>query len=129
MRRFHIFLVAVSIALQAIDGVVGALGHSHGEAPTASAAVDCGHHGSACSHHDDHAATNQAEQRPANSEPDPHDDCSLCRHVSQPVVPVVVAVEVVRSQCIEPFVPAVVERIIATVAIAHAARGPPVLCA
>jgi len=130
MRRFHVLLVALSVALQAIDGVVGALGHSHGEA-TAAVEQRCDHHHhGGCSHHHDAGSPKRTAEpsRPAHP-PDDHGDCSLCRHFSQPIVPVVVVLEIIGEQSIEPLVPSVVQQTIAPVHTAHFARGPPALSA
>jgi hypothetical protein len=130
-RRYQILVAVLAIALQAIDAVVGALGHSHGHQPTGCVATpDCGHHHNVCTHHDDHAATKpQQHSQPSDSQPGPHDDCSLCRHFSQPVAPVALTVEVVGSERIELLSPALATRIAVVAAPAHPARGPPLASA
>ncbi|HMC11107.1 MAG TPA: hypothetical protein VKH44_07445 [Pirellulaceae bacterium] len=130
-RRFQTLIAVLAVALQAIDAVVGALGHSHSHQPTGCVATpDCGHHHSVCTHHDDHAATKpQQSSQPSDSQPGPHDDCSLCRHFSQPVAPVALILEVIGSERIEPLSPALLNRIVAVADPAHPARGPPLACA
>ena len=123
MRRLHLLLVAACIALQAIDCIVGAAGHSHHH-PAAGeqlAVVLRAHHHSACCHHADHATADPSDDcsAPAKSPRDEHHDCSLCRHFSQPVMPTVVTIELVGSQSIEPFHPPVIERNIPAVATTH----------
>jgi len=121
IRRRQPLIALLSIALLAIDAVVGALGHSHDEPLDSHNAghVAC-HHGACCGDEDEHSS-------PADSAPDPHDDCSLCRHFSQPVVIVAVSVELVGSQRIELIASRITPRIAAASKLPHPARGPPAL--
>jgi hypothetical protein len=120
-RRCHLFVSLLAIALQALDAVVGGLGHSH--AHTAVAAAACSDHGTACSHHHEEAP------QPASSDDEDHDDCSLCRHFSQAVAPVALTIELIGSQRVEPFVSARLPAAIAAPPSTHLARGPPASCA
>jgi hypothetical protein len=129
LRRYHTLIAALAIALQVIDGVVGALGHSHGDEDVACV-TPTHDHGSACSHQHGHdaLATDDAHRTPAESAPgQDHDDCSLCRHFSQPVAHIALTIEIVGSQRIEIVVPALVERVFSVGPAAHPARGPPAL--
>src|SRR4051812_8352128 len=113
LRRRQPLIAALSIALLAIDALAGALGHSHGN-PLAKCEehTSCGHGVACCSHHDHPAAGPPAEPPPpADSTPVPDDDCSLCRHFSQPVLLAPIKIELVGSERVEPFEPALVQRI------------------
>src|SRR5437868_611547 len=78
LRRHQPLIAALSIALLAIDALVGALGHSHGDPLSADAANhECGHHAAVC-HHEADDDSNAEHSSPAGSIPDPYDDCSLC---------------------------------------------------
>jgi len=123
IARHKPLIALLSIALLAFDGVVGALGHHHGETCDSHDKdhVAC-HHGISDCHHDEHSS-------PADSVPAPHDDCSLCRHFSQPVVIVAVTIAVVGSRRIEVIASAITPRIAAVSELPHPARGPPALSA
>ncbi len=113
----------LSIALLAMDAVVGAAGHSH----VHHDAVDASHekHAHACGHHHD----GDHERSDGDDSKIPADDCSLCRHFSQPVVVATVTIEVSGSDLIEPLVVRTVVRRALTFAKSHTARGPPAICA
>jgi len=122
IRRLQPLIAGLSIALFAFDAGFSALGHSHDDAlDSHSHQVAC-HHGTGDCDHEEHSA-------PADSEPAPHDDCSLCRHFSQPAVVVAVTVELVGSHHVEAIAPALTPRIAATSKLPHPARGPPALSA
>jgi hypothetical protein len=129
VKHYRLLAACLAIALQGLDAIVGGLGHSHADdVACCTAAADHHHHGGTCSHHHDHATP--AEQPADGKFPaGPHDDCSLCRHFSQPVVPVTLTVEVAGCERVETFVPVLVERVIAAILPAHSARGPPAVCA
>jgi len=130
LRRYHPLIAALSIALLALDALVGALGHSHGDPLAAGeTAKACSHHSGDLGHCHSHAADSAEPSRSTDPAPDPHDDCALCRHFSQPVVVVVVHIDVVGSQRIEPFAPSLIERITAAPRPTHPARGPPAVIA
>jgi len=120
-HRCHFIVALLSIALQALDCVVGGFGHSHLH-PLIGAAVG-DDHGSVCSHHHDEAP------QPASSNDEDHDDCSLCRHFSQAAAPVALTIELTGSQRVEPFVSAMLPAAIAAPCSTHLARGPPASCA
>jgi hypothetical protein len=132
-RRRHNTIALLSIALLAIDAVVSVLGHSHSEHfQCDTAATACGHTSDQCSH--DHAPLAAREQSdPPASGPispgSPHDDCSLCRHFSQPVVAACLAIEVVDSQRVEMLAPALLVSLPAAIIPRPIARGPPAGCA
>ena len=114
-NRFQAAVALVAIALQALDAVVGGLGHSHDhDAMAATAPFE-----SACCAHDHDAP------QPAPSEQDHHDDCSLCRHFNQAVVPVMPVADVERCERFESFVPTLVTVVDSAVTSTHLARGPP----
>jgi hypothetical protein len=130
--RFRTFIALLSIALLGVDAIVGAVGHTHRHSDEACASpARCHSRGSDCCH--DHASDGQdgsEHSSPQHSgEPAPHDDCTLCRHVSQPVAPVAITLAFVGSDRIEPFVPRVVRRVFIASATTHPARGPPLACA
>jgi hypothetical protein len=118
MRRspiYHRLITLLALSLQAVDALVMVAGHSHedcDEHQVAAAANEC-----EPSHHDG---------LPAST---PEDDCTICRHIGQPVVPVLFTIELVGSgrieACIPPHPPAVAN----TIAVTHPARGPPLLSA
>jgi hypothetical protein len=118
-NRFQAAIALIAIALQALDVVVGGLGHSHDHG--VSAVVETRH--SACCHHDHDAPP------PASDEQDHHDYCSLCRHFSQPVAPVMPVADVERCDRFEAFVPTLVAFVDSVVTSTHLARGPPASCA
>jgi len=120
-RRCHFFIALLAVALQALDCVVGSLGHSH--AHPIAAVAGCDDHATGCSHHHDEAPPL------APSENDEHDDCSLCRHFSQAATPVTLMVEVVGCDHVEAFAPALQSVIAAAPISTHLARGPPASCA
>jgi hypothetical protein len=115
-RPCHFFVALLAVALQALDVVVGSLGHSHERAGFSSAAGD--DHGCDCSHYHE-------KQQPGRSDDNQHDDCSLCRHFSQATAPVAVTIELVGSERVEPFVSALVAAVVAAPSSIHFARGPP----
>jgi hypothetical protein len=119
--RYHVFVALLAVALQALDALVGGLGHSHAHHGIYSAV--CDHHGSACSHHDHDAP------QPPSPENDEHDDCSLCRHFSQAAAPAALTIEVVGCDRVEPHVPTLLPAIVAAPTSLHLARGPPASCA
>jgi hypothetical protein len=117
---------ALLIALQAIDAVVGAAGHSHEAACLTCAAPQATpHQHRGCSHHD-HAKSETTAEGHRNSVPPQHDDdCTLCRHFSQPVAPLVVVVGIVGGERIEPLADLQPPRVDSSVVVLHSARGPP----
>jgi hypothetical protein len=119
--RCHIFVALLAVALQAFDAIVGGLGHSHAHHGVAAAV--CDDHGSACSHHDHDAP------QPASSDDDEHNDCSLCRHFSQPAAPVALTIEIVGCDRVEPHVSSLLPAVVAAPISLHLARGPPASCA
>jgi hypothetical protein len=132
-RRYRALIAACAVALQAMDGVVGALGHSHDSGPAICTDVDSVHvQSGGCSHHHHNArpAAQPASGSPHHSpQPSDHDDCSLCRHFNQPAAPVTLATEAIDCERVEIFVPALIDRLITVAPPAHPARGPPALSA
>lgn len=135
-RRLRILIALVSIALVAIDAVVGVWGHSHAHEKHAHEHVSrdlkvAHHHAGGCSHHH-HAPAAETTQHSSSSEQsdsEPHDDCALCRHFSQPVSPSIFVFEIPACERVELCVPALCPRINVVVPTTHTARGPPTLCA
>jgi len=123
VRRWYQFhIVLLSIALQASDLLVGGFGHRH-EHPTgvASSCDDCDHHG--CGH--DHGAAAAGQHHEEQAPTDHDDDCSLCRHFSQPVAPVAIKVPVVACERVTPLFVRLVRIVGVRADICHPARGPP----
>jgi len=125
-RRYQFFVALLSIALQATDLLLGGWGHRHDHLATRSVVVEaaskrvCGH---VCSHHH-HDATSESENQ-ERIPSDSHDDCSLCRHFSQPVVVVAVEMPVVACERAEPLYTHFEIRACIGALIEHPARGPP----
>jgi hypothetical protein len=113
----------LSIALLAMDAVVGAVGHSH--ADPGAACTSHADHQHACGHH--HAG--DPPRSDDNDHEIPVDDCSLCRHFSQPVAVATITVELAGRELIEPLVISAEVRRIASATKRHTARGPPSVCA
>jgi hypothetical protein len=133
-RRFRACVALLSIALLATDLVVAAWGHRHDHAPAADGHA-CGARSQACSQHShahshcrEHASADdehQGGQSPGHSS----DDCSICRHFSQPVAPVAMELPQLVSGNSAPLVCLIIERTGTCLAAEHLARGPPALCA
>jgi hypothetical protein len=129
--RLRNLITVLSVALVATDAIVGVWGHSHAH-PLAdcAVAVDCHHHGG-CSHSHPWTPTSRTQ----NSEPSdsrdsqPHDDCALCRHFSQPAALIAFTPTITSGDWIEPFVPACVRSCLTIFTSTHDARGPPSFCA
>jgi hypothetical protein len=123
----------LSLVLLAIEAVVGAVGHSHSHRPAVcDGAAASRQHGGSCGHDSHHAAPEKSTELPTapdNSQHNPHDDCSLCRHFSQPVAPVAVILAVETSESCNAFVLPLVQRLVVLTTTTHAARGPPMVCA
>ena len=127
-HHYRLAIVLLGIALQAIDAVIGARGHSHVDpVDHCSAAVPDAHQDACCHTHG--AMTRQESSPPENSPADPHDDCSLCRHFSQAVAPVAFFPELTRSEQVWAAISLQAESHVSQVATTHAARGPPAWCA
>jgi hypothetical protein len=116
-RRIQFFAALLSIALQATDLLLGGWGHRHDH--DAVVAHSC--HSDCHAHHHGGLADDSHDESPADS----HDDCSLCRHFSQPVAPVAVEVPVVTCERVAPLFAHLVAVAGVDVEIAHPARGPP----
>jgi hypothetical protein len=129
--RLQAPIALLSLALLAMDAIVGALGHSHAHHAAPTDAASACHRHTGCSHHHHDAPPTQPEQPSGESPSDngPHDDCALCRHFSQPVIPVVVLLEILGSDQIEPFIPRLELGVVIAIKRTHAARGPPHFCA
>jgi hypothetical protein len=130
-RRLHSLVALVSIALVAIDAVVGVWGHTHAHEQDSREPKVAHHHVGGCSHHH-HAPAKvpaQDSSQPGQSDSGPHDDCALCRHFSQPVSPSIIVIEIAACERVEACVPALCPRINVVIATIHTARGPPTLCA
>jgi hypothetical protein len=136
--RFHFLITALSIALQAMDLAVCAVGHHHEDDLVGSATeTACGaennlrhKHVGCCHHH--HAVSDkdhEGESRPANSPAESHDDCSLCRHFSQPIVTVAIAIEVFGDTAVTDYAPVARPHVDCILQRIHDARGPPAICA
>ena len=124
LRRLRPLTSWLSIALLAMDVVVAAAGHSH--AAPGAAGISPPAHNHACSHHHhegDH------ERSSGNDHGAPADDCSLCRHFSQPAVIAAVTLEICGSHFLEPLVVRAEVRRPRISIRSHAARGPPAVCA
>lgn len=120
-RRYQVCVVLLSIALQAADLCVGSWGHRHEH--IASDAVACHHK---CDHHRHCGLADKSEDPiPADS----HDDCSLCRHFSQPVAPVAVELPAVACEYAAPLFVRLVSAEGIGAEISHPARGPPIFVA
>jgi hypothetical protein len=126
--------VLLSIALLATDLVVAAAGHRHEHAATAErcdSITELHAHGDMCHSHRHSADSAKADddhrggQSPGDSH-DSHDDCSICRHVSQPIAPVTIELPQLASGSSLPAICFILERIAACLAAEHPARGPPV---
>jgi hypothetical protein len=130
-RRLHSLIALVSIALVAIDAVVGVWGHTHEQEPVSRETKVAHHHAGGCSHH--HHASKKAPAHessfPRRSDSEPHDDCALCRHFSQPVSPSIIVIEIAACERVEACVLALSPRIDVVVTTTHSARGPPTFCA
>jgi len=127
-RRFRALIAFLAIGLQGIDALVGAWGHSHGHEAPCCESDECQHHPGHCSSHDHPAApANGDEPRSSRQSPDsdPHGDCTLCRHFSQPAAPVDATLELLGGQRIEAHLPTLAPRLRAALKAAHPARGPP----
>jgi len=127
-RRVRALIALVSIALVAVDAVVGVWGHAHADEPVAAVKTHTSHHhGGGCSHHH-HVAANEAPQHSSSSEHSDrpsHDDCALCRHFSQPVSPAVIVFEISDCERVESLVLALCPRNGVVAIATHTARGPP----
>jgi hypothetical protein len=127
-RRFQFCIAVLSIALQAADLCVGGWGHRHehfgiDDSENAALADSCGHE---CHHHDHDGLTDESDgQIPADS----HDDCSLCRHFSQPVAPVAVELPAVACEHVAPLFARLISTEGISAEIRHPARGPPAFVA
>ena len=121
-RRFQIFIALLSIALQATDLCVGGWGHRHEH--IAADAVTCHHE---CDHHHDHEGL--ADESESQTPTDSHDDCTLCRHFSQPVAPVAVELPVAVCEHVAPLFARLVSAEGIGAEIRHPARGPPAFVA
>jgi hypothetical protein len=129
ISRLKPLIAALAIALQAIDGIVGALGHSHVEDHGQSEDLRAAHVHSGCSHHCAHSLPN-ADDRPISDSSVPgRDDCSLCRHFSQPVAPATTEIDLVGCERVEVAEVLVVERVLSLAPASVTARGPPALLA
>jgi hypothetical protein len=127
VQRFRPLITLLSLALLGADAIVGAAGHTHRQHDKASSAQACGNAcGGGCCHNRGTNGQEKAHPAPRQS-PDstPHDDCALCRHFSQPVVPVVITLALEGSEQIEPFILRAVQHVVVTTTTKHPARGPP----
>jgi hypothetical protein len=123
-RRYRTLVAMFAIALQAMDGLVAIMGHSHREKHNCSeSGVDSGHLG-ACEHGHVHSVRVEHEAEDEH-ESVPHDDCALCRHVSQPVLAVSLAIEIVGCQASETVVLLLFTRLAVFSRPIYPARGPP----
>jgi hypothetical protein len=132
MRRcLHSLIAFVSIALVAIDAVVGVWGHTHAHEPDSRETTVAHHHAGGCSHHHHAPAKTQARDpsQPSRSDSEPHDDCALCRHFSQPVSPSIIVIEIAACERVEASVLTLCPRIDVVITTTHTARGPPTFCA
>jgi len=124
----------LSIALLATDLVVAAWGHRHDHSATADGCGsapqrhDSGETRHAHCHRADGAAADD-EHRGGRSPADSHDDCSICRHISQPVAPASVELPQLESGRSMPAICSTIERTGTCLAAEHLARGPPASCA
>jgi len=124
-RRYHFFIALLSIALQATDLLLGGWGHRHDHVASHAAQASSEHaHHHVCSHHHHGDAISEPEDQ-RQIPTDSHDDCSLCRHFSQPAAVVAVEMPVVACERIEPLYTRFVSCAGIGALIAHPARGPP----
>ncbi len=108
---FRRLITLLALCLQALDALTVVAGHSHeacDEHYAGMAASEC--------EHSDHEPGSSSE-----------DDCTICRHIGQPVAPVLFAIELVGSERVEAYVPAHPRAVVSTIAVVHLARGPPLL--
>ena len=121
------WLLAVVLAL---DGVLGALAHSHAcpnhnHATVSSASHDDPEHG--CDHSADLA--NSSDSTPAPVSPNsPDEGCAACRYLAQSgVVEFTPSIGLVTDR-VARFVPPVVKPIESSFLRVHFSRGPPAAC-
>jgi hypothetical protein len=129
-RRYRTLITFLGLALQAADGIVSVSGHSHGDDHSACEThceqPSCDH----CSHHscgNNKEGTECEQSKHRNSVPSRRDDCTICKHFSQPVVLATVAIEVISSEESEAIPAHYVARFLAAVRPIHPARGPPLV--
>lgn len=133
-QKLHAIVALLAIGLQGTDALVGAAGHSHLHRAADSCSAELhGHARGACAHHHD-APPAGSEERPRHDQSSdsvpaqPHDDCALCRHFSQPVALAAFDMALAGSERIDLFVPRLSPRLLSAPATIYAARGPPCLC-
>jgi len=122
-RRIQFFAALLSIALQATDLLLGGWGHRHDHDAIDAHACHAG-----CDGHDHGGLADELDgedRLPVEH----HDDCSLCRHFSQPVAPVSVDLPVVTCEGVAPLFAHLVAVAGVDAQIAHPARGPPAFIA
>jgi hypothetical protein len=130
--NYRRLIACLAIALQGVGAIVGGLGHSHYGAAACCPGSEHHDHGGKCSHSHGDAAPARPAEGPATDPThpaDPHDDCSLCRHFSQPASPITLTIEMPRCERVELLIVAAAKQFIAATPAAHPARGPPALLA
>jgi hypothetical protein len=117
-RRAQFCIALLSIALQATDLLLGGWGHTH-------------HHDAVVAHScygdcDGHDHGDLADEPHDESPADSHDDCSLCRHFSQPVAPASIEIAAIECEYVAPLFFQLISAAGIDAEIEHPARGPPV---
>jgi hypothetical protein len=135
--RIRLLLVGFAIGLQLADAVLLVVAHRHEHSACSLASHPAAKHrhlGRArlthtpvCSHHhSQHVGTSAEEPVPGHSAPDqPHDDCALCRHASQPVALASLVVTSLASELVAPLALPVVASLSARPRLRSRSRAPP----
>jgi hypothetical protein len=129
-RRYRALIAVLALGLQATDGYVSAIGHSHSDDHVACKPKcderSCGH--CAHSHPEEEQRNNSHESHQHESDGPRHDECAICRHFSQPILPTAVTIEIAENEETETIAPRYEAPLVAAARPIHPARGPPIIC-
>jgi hypothetical protein len=117
-HRAQFCIALLSITLQGADLLLAGWGHRHDH----DAVIDHSCHGGCGGHEHGGMAGDSHEESPSDSP----EDCSLCRHFSQPVAPASVEIAAVECEYVAPLFSQLIATVGIEAAIEHPARGPPV---